>query len=152
MSEQLGANLDKYLTEPILLMKDLPGLSEKIAEYTQEIQAISQYENLSLNAVKTAKNPESHNPMGVMGLYQVYKALLEGLDERKEKIGKGYEIIVDGITTRVDPKTTVNIWQYRLGWLEKALEGLAFIYKDDIKKAIEEQQKLTKEMTEKFNL
>jgi len=152
MSKPPEENLEKYLTEPIPLMKDLPELGKKIAEYTKDIQSIGQYENVSSTSVKTAKDPGSHNPAGVMGLYQMYKALLEGLEERKTKIGKGYEIIVNGITARVDSKETVDIWQYRLGWLEKAIGALAFIYKDDIKKTIEEQKKLSDEMIEKYKL
>lgn len=152
MSAKPEDNLEKYLTEPIPLMKDLPELSKKMNEYFKDIQTIDQYEKMSSVSVQTAKDPESHNAHGVMGLYSMYKALLSGLDERKQKIGSGYDITVDGITTHVDPAETVGIWEYRLGWLEKALEGLAFIYKDDLKKTIEEQKKNTDEMIKKFKL
>jgi len=152
MPEESNANLEKYLTEPIALMTELPQLKEKIAEYTQQIQSIAQYEQESVALVNNLKNPQLHSGPGVLSLYGMYKSLSEKLEGQKTAIGNGYEIIVNGIKTPVTPEKTINIWQYRLGWLEKALEGLAFIYKDDIKKAIEESQKLTDEMTKKFKL
>lgn len=147
-------NLEKYLTEPIPLTENLTELSKRIAQTHEDLQGLIQYENLTLGAVKTLKSPESHNPAGVMGIYRMYKALLEGLEEQREKIGNGYEIIInvpgyDKITT-VRPQETVDVWNYRLEWLDDAIGCLAFIYKSEIKKAIDDQQKTLEEMTQKY--
>jgi len=150
-------NLEQYLTAPVPLTGELTELSERIAEIHKEIQSISQFGNLSLNAVKGAKNPESHNPVGVMGLYQLWKSLSVGLEEQREKIGDGYEIKLNrpdkyDMSLVVRPENTIHVWAYRLNWLEHAIGCLAFIYREDIKKVIDDQRNLADEMIAKYSL
>ena len=134
------ADLGQYLKEQIPLIEKAKPVSEKMKEYLEALNSISEYEASNLSLIQAIKDPRTHNGPGVINLYQGYEKLLFGLNDQKSKIGRGYTIKIDGKPLDITPKNTTKIWQYRLKWADKALKGLFFIYKDEAREAIEETQ------------
>jgi hypothetical protein len=146
------AELGQYLKEQIPLIEKAKPVSDKMKEYLEALDVISQYETLNLTLIQSIKNPEMHNGPGIVKLYQLFEKVLFGLEDQKSKIANGYKIKVDGMRLDITPDNTIRIWEYRCDWADKALKGLMFIYKDEAREYINETRAAFRRATSRYKL
>jgi hypothetical protein len=125
------------------MAKNLADIGKKIGEHLELIGSLTALENASIELPKAYKNPQTHSDEGTLALYKqtrtvedAYHKTMELFSERSGKKNK-YTIEVNGIKETITPEFFDPI-KYRLNWSKDALKGLVHIYKDEIKKTIEE--------------
>jgi hypothetical protein len=146
------ADLGQYLKEQIPLIEKAKPISDKMKEYLEALNSISEYEASNLSLIQAIKDPRTHSGSGVINLYQGYEKLLFGLKNQESSIGNGYKIKIDGMMLNITPKNTTEIWRYRLKWADKALKGLFFIYKDEAREFIDETEATLSRAVSRYRL
>jgi hypothetical protein len=128
------------------------SLIPKAEEAHSLLVACAQLAEGALKALEAARGRDVRSAEGAISLYKTYKSLSLGLEELKSKVGRGYQVKLDGI--KGDLKKYIKDIQAGLKELYRVTGYLARIYERDIKghKVSSELREVEDEMIATYKL
>jgi hypothetical protein len=114
------------------LMEDIASKLAMYKEGANKLEETSQLYNGfvetlegSITVYNNTLNPKTHNPLGIIGLYQDREKLRSVANEVISKIGKGITCKVGNAEYKIDKKDFANVKTF----LEEADKNIGYLYK-----------------------